>query len=90
VECTSYAEIMPHTQYNIEILPEESAKIDMFELRVETAWIRSESYSCEIGFLIVESPGRKQFQRYVDYLAWRYAQGNSMTGSRKPEIPSEP
>jgi len=90
VECTSYAGIKPNMRYKIVILPEESAEIDMFELLVETTWIRSEGYSCDIGFLIVDSPGKKQFRRYVDYLAWRYAQGNSITGGNSPETPPEP
>ena len=89
VECTSYAEIKPHTQYVIEIIPENLANVASFELTAETSWTRSEGYSCEIGFSIIESPKRKQFLRYVDYLAWRYTQGNSMTSRISPETPSE-
>jgi len=89
VECTSYSEITPHTRYRIEIIPEDPANIGMFELWAETSWIRIEGYSGEIGFLIVESPKKRQFERYVDYLAWRYAQGSGKTGSTYPKIPNE-
>ena len=81
VECTSYAGIETNKQYNLEVKPETAAKIGTFELLVETKWMRAEAYSCEIGFAIVKSPKGKLFQRYVDYLSWRYSQGNSMTGS---------
>ncbi|MCL2318807.1 MAG: PilZ domain-containing protein [Treponema sp.] len=80
VECTSYAEIKSHLRYKLEIIPEDAADVGIFELFVEASWIRTEGYSSEIGFVIVEFPKKKLFQRYVDYLAWRYSQGNSMTG----------
>ena len=70
VECTTYLEIKPNIQYNLEVMPESAANIDTFTLLVEIKWIRSESYCCEIGFLITEFPKRKLFQRYVDYLDW--------------------
>ena len=81
IECTSYAGIETSKQYNLEIKPESASKIGAFELLVETKWMRAEAYSCEIGFAIVKSPKGKLFERYVDYLSWRYSQGNSMTGS---------
>jgi hypothetical protein len=64
-------DIMPDTHYKLEIIPESAAGIGVFELSVESKWIRSGGYSCEIGFSILESPKGKLFQRYVDYLSWR-------------------
>jgi len=87
VECTSYAGIENNKEYKLMILPESAAKIGEFELMVESKWIRNEAYSCEIGFCIIKSPKGKLFQRYVDYLAWRYSHGNSMTGSGASEKP---
>jgi hypothetical protein len=89
VECTAYADIEPNTRYKLEIIPENAARIGIFDLTVESRWIRAGGYSCEIGFSIVESPKGKQFERYVDYLSWRYSQGNSLTGSGAPDNPAE-
>jgi hypothetical protein len=33
--------------------------------------MRAQGYSCDVGFQILESPKGKEFQRFVDYLAWR-------------------
>jgi len=71
VECTSYAGIETNKRYGLEIIPESAADIGEFELLSEVRWMRSEGYSCEIGFIIIESPKGKLFQRYVDYLSWR-------------------
>ena len=87
VECTAYAGIEPKAQYKLEVIPESASKIDGFELLVESRWMRTENYSHEIGFVIIESPKGKQFQRYVDYLSWRNSQGNSMAGSQASGIP---
>ena len=87
LECTSYVGIESNTQYKLEIIPESVAKIGEFELLVESKWVRTEDYSCEIGFSIVKSPKGKLFQRYLDYLSWRYSHGSSMTGSGASETP---
>jgi hypothetical protein len=72
-------EIILDMQFSIKIIPEKEAKIDSFSINAESKWIRVSSNSYEAGFLITESPKGKQFQRYVDYLSWRYSQGKSMT-----------
>jgi hypothetical protein len=71
VECTMVADIKPNVSYQIEILPEGTAGIGKFEVTVESRWIRTMGYSCEIGFMITASPKGKLFQRYVDYLTYR-------------------
>jgi hypothetical protein len=76
VECTSLADIQPNTQYKLEVIPEKDAKIDKFELVVESKWVRSGAYSGEVGFVITGFPKGKLFQRYVDYLSWRTTTGN--------------
>ena len=87
VECTTYMEVKLNQQYKLEIVPEKAANLGPFELHVESKWIRIGNYFYEIGFVITKSPKRKQFQRYVDYLSWRYDQGISMTGN---ELSKEP
>ena len=71
LESTAVAEIQPNTQYQIEIMPERISHIGNFTLIVERKWLRNDGYSTEVGFLIVASPKGKEFQRYVDYLAYR-------------------
>ena len=87
VECPSYAEVEINSQYNMEIIPESTAKIGAFKLLVESKWIKTGGNSYEIGFFILKSPEGKQFQRYVDYLSWRYSQGNSITGENNVGLP---
>ena len=82
VECSNIGPIDLNTRYKMEIMPENAAKIGAFNLVTESKWMRIGSNSYEIGFLIIESPKGKLFPRYVDYLSWRYSQGNSMTGSQ--------
>ncbi|MDR0568626.1 MAG: PilZ domain-containing protein [Spirochaetaceae bacterium] len=71
IECTIRAHIKPDTQYTLQITPEPDSQIGTFDLLAQSRWIRSETDSCEIGFMILESPKGKQFQRYVDYLSYR-------------------
>ena len=71
VESTVAAEIPPNTQFQIEIMPERVSHIGNFNLMVEQKWLRNDGYTTEMGFLIVASPKGKEFQRYVDYLAYR-------------------
>ena len=74
VESTTYADIKPNTRYEMEIEPESAAQIGNFQLTVESKWVRPAGYTGEVGFIVVASPKGRQFQRYVDYLAYRSAQ----------------
>ncbi|WP_052299744.1 PilZ domain-containing protein [Treponema primitia] len=71
IEYTMFVDIKPDTPYKLQILPDSTAGIDPFDLQVESRWIRTGGYSCEIGLAITASPKGRDFQRYVDYLAWR-------------------
>jgi len=71
VECTGEADLQKNARYQIEILPEKASNIDGFELTVERKWIQVGDYVTEVGFFILASPKGKQFQHYVDYLAYR-------------------
>jgi hypothetical protein len=77
VESTTYVEIKLNTKYKIEVIPETASNIGNFEFVVESKWLRTVGYSCEIGFAILESPKGRLFQRYVDYLSWRSEAGKS-------------
>jgi len=71
VESTAVVDIKPDTQYSIEIRPEVVSRIDKFKLQVERRWIRNDGDSTEVGFNIVASPKGRQFENYIDYLAYR-------------------
>jgi hypothetical protein len=71
VESTVIVDVKPGTEYFIEIRPEVVSKIDKFKLQVERKWIRNDGYSTEVGFNIIASPKGKQFEYYIDYLAYR-------------------
>jgi hypothetical protein len=77
VESTTYVEIKLNTRYKIEVIPEVASGIGDFELLAESKWLHTSGYSCEIGFVILESPKGRSFQRYVDYLSWRAEAGKS-------------
>jgi hypothetical protein len=53
------------------IEPESAAGVEDFELKVEVRWVHPADFACEVGFAIIESPKKKHFQRYVDYLDYR-------------------
>ena len=72
VECAGAADIQPHTRYQLEIKPEGISHIGEFQLETESKWIRSNSNTTEVGLSIIASPKGKQFQHYVDYLAYRH------------------
>jgi hypothetical protein len=74
VESSAYAEIKPETMYEMEIEPERASKIGNFQLSVELKWVRPAGDTGEVGFIVVASPQGKQFQNYVDYLAYRGSQ----------------
>ncbi len=71
IECTMFVDVKPGAQFSMEIIPEVMSNIDKFDIQVESRWIRTGDYSCEIGFSIIASPRGKHFQRYVDYLSFR-------------------
>ena len=71
VLCPGGAEIVLDKKYKMQITPETEAEIGLFDLVVESKWVRTGDYFSEIGFFIIESPKGKQFQHYVDYLSWR-------------------
>ena len=89
IECPGYTEIDIYEQYSLEVLPEDAAKVGSFTLKVESKWIKTGGDSIEVGFRIMESPKGRNFLRYVDYLSWRYSQGNSMTDDHNPEFPAD-
>jgi hypothetical protein len=73
IESTAFADIQTNTPYMLEVKPEAASKIAKFELSVEVRWLKTSGDSYEAGFMVTASPKGKQFERYVDYLAWRSA-----------------
>ena len=87
VECKAFPNIEYNAMYKLKITPENTPHTEAFVLEVIPRWVRAGNYSCEIGFFIMEFPKGKQFQSYVDFLAWRYAHGKSMTGDGSMNSP---
>jgi hypothetical protein len=73
LESTILIDIQPSKHYVIRVTPEPAAKIAEFDISVEARWVKAGSCGCEMGFLILESPKGKFFQRYVDYLVYHSA-----------------
>ena len=86
IKAENYLEIRPHSKHEIRIIPEQESEVEAFKLSVEAKWAGTEVDSHIFGFGIIKSPEGKQFERYVDYLSWRYSQGNSMIGDSSPVI----
>jgi len=72
VECIGMVDIKPTAQCQLMVKPEKDSHIGAFELAAECKWIRSDDQGTELGFSIIASPKGKQFQYYVDYLAYRH------------------
>ena len=72
MECTGKLNIQALSQYKLAIKPEKESRIGTFELTVECKWVRDSGQGTELGFVIIASPKGKQFQFYVDYLAYRH------------------
>ena len=71
VESSIAPNIQIGAQYQLDIEPEGESYIGNFRLLVESRWIRNGGSSTEAGFFIIASPKGRQFQNYVDYLAYR-------------------
>jgi hypothetical protein len=72
IECTMHVDLQENSRHIITVLPEKNAHIGRFDLLVECKWIHPGSDSTNIGFTIEQSPGKKDFERYADYLSWRH------------------
>jgi hypothetical protein len=73
VECPNTAAFQANEHYQLELMPESASHIGNFQLQADCKWVRGSVSSTEVGFSIVASPKGKQFQHYVDYLAYRHS-----------------
>ena len=74
IECTANIDkisIKPEEKYKLNIRPEKAAHVGNFNIEVECKWIQKRNNSLDIGFQITVSPSGKDFQKYVDYLAYK-------------------
>jgi hypothetical protein len=65
-------DVEPDSSHTITVFPEKDAGIRRFDLIAECKWCHSGACSCSIGFSVKQSPGKKDFLKYVDYLSWRF------------------
>ena len=73
VECAGTVNMQPTAEYQLLIKPEKDSHIGAFDLMVDCKWVRNDGHGTELGFSIIASPKGKQFQFYVDYLAYRHS-----------------
>ena len=71
IESTMHIDIEKKSRHTITVSPEKSAGIGQFDIIADCKWFHSGSDSYDIGFDIIKSPGKKDFEKYVDYLSWR-------------------
>ncbi|MDR2096162.1 MAG: PilZ domain-containing protein [Treponema sp.] len=67
MESRTYAAITIGEHYIMQIKPEASAQIPLFELEVEVRWVQSTESSFSAGFLIKSSFDRS-LEKYIDYI----------------------
>ena len=75
LECTADMDkvtVVQDGKYKLNIKPEREAHVGSFDLEVECKWIRKDNQTFEMGFQIILSPSGRHFQRYVDYLSYKF------------------
>jgi hypothetical protein len=71
MESRTYAALMPGEHHVIRIQPEDSANVKPFEMEVEVRWIKSAEIRFSVGFLIIQRPIDRSFERYLEYVKGR-------------------
>ncbi|MDR0586150.1 MAG: hypothetical protein LBG26_02820 [Treponema sp.] len=68
IESKEFMDIIPHSKYTIDILPEKESNIRPFTVDIESKWIRTKKDRSESGFIIIISPGTSGEEFLNDYL----------------------
>jgi hypothetical protein len=72
IESEEFMNIVPHSKYTINVLPEKEANIKSFTIDIESKWIRTKKDFSESGFVIIIPPGtsaKELFTEYLDFLS---------------------
>jgi hypothetical protein len=68
MESRTYAAIDAGGHYTMWIKPEATSGVKFFELEVEVRWIKSTETKFSCGFLVVNYPVDRSFEKYIDYI----------------------
>jgi hypothetical protein len=70
IESDEYIGIIPNARYTVNVLPEEAARLDRFNLEIESRWVKSKKRNFESGFAIMVVPGSKEEESLIMYLGY--------------------
>jgi hypothetical protein len=68
IESKEFMDIVPHSKYTVDVLPEKESNIKPFSVDIESKWIRTKKDHSESGFVIVVSPGTSAEEFLNEYL----------------------
>ena len=71
IEHTMMIDVEKGKRYTLHVKPEPSANIREFSLVAEARWMEAKDCAFQAGFSVAVLPKGKDFQRYIDYLAYR-------------------
>jgi hypothetical protein len=68
LESSEFMDIIPHSKYTVNVLPEEESNVDPFTIDIESKWIRTKKDRSESGFVIIIPPGTSGSELLDEYL----------------------
>jgi hypothetical protein len=68
MESRTYASLVPGDHHTMRIRPDDNSGIKSFEVQVEVRWIKSTETRFSAGFLIIQRPADRSFEKYIDYI----------------------
>ncbi|MDR2740626.1 MAG: PilZ domain-containing protein [Treponema sp.] len=71
MESRTYAALAPGDRHIMQIRPEPHSGIKPFEMEVEVRWIKSTETRFSAGFLVMERPVDRSFEKYIEYVKGR-------------------
>jgi hypothetical protein len=67
----TYAALVPGDRHTMQIRPESRSGIKPFEMGVEVRWVKSTETWFSAGFLVIERPSDRSFEKYIKYVKGR-------------------
>jgi hypothetical protein len=68
MESRTYVAITAGDRYTMQIRPEADSGLKLFELAVEVRWIQSSEVKFSVGFLVIQPPSNRSFEKYFDHV----------------------
>ncbi|MDR2049537.1 MAG: hypothetical protein LBP69_08795 [Treponema sp.] len=70
IESKEFMNIVPHSKYTVDVLPEKESNVHPFTIDIESKWIRTKKDRSESGFVIVIPPGTSGEELLNEYLTF--------------------